>query len=377
MPATPSFDKAALVWTLPWDATWVTSVALIGNSRRLAAGNSYGQIYLWELPDKPGLPAPLPVRRLDGHTNAITALAATPDGQRLISTSYDHTVRVWDLKATTEKTETVVLNPTARAAAQKANKKLPESLPITVGIQKAERVLEAHKEWVRCLALSQDRTRLLTGDDRGLAILWAVPEMKAVRRLEVPGWIRAVALTPDAGLAAICETCPRIPADPRAPHATKIWDLISGKLKADLSKEFLGMYSRPLNMGAAAFADNGKLLALGQNDEAAARKIYLADVATGKKVRELVYTSTGNSGISGIVAHPDGKHLATCGRDTMVRIWQLSDGKLVKDLGKTREGGAFGGSPWLHAISFSADGLWLAAADMGGQIEVWSIPPSV
>jgi WD40 repeat protein len=144
----------------------------------------------------------------------------------------------------------------------------------------------------------------------------------------------------------------------------------------DLTKEFLGMYSRPMNMGAAAFADNGKLLALGQNDEAAARKAYLADVATGKKVRELAYTTQGNSGITAILPHPDGKHLATCGRDTLVRIWRLADGKLVKEIGKTREAGAFGGSPWLHALSFSADGLWLAAADMGGLIQVWSIPPA-
>jgi WD40 repeat protein len=292
----------------------------------------------------------------------------------LLSSSYDHTVRVWDLKADTKKTETVVLDPTARAAAQKARKKLPESPPITVGLQQAERVVQAHKEWVRCLVLSQDGTRLLTGDDRGLAILWEAPSMKEVRRLQVPGWIRAAALSPDAGLAAICETCPRIPYDAKAPHATRIWDLAKGAVKLDLTREFLGMYGRALNMGAAAFADNGKLLAMGQNDEAAARKVYLASVATGKKVRELVYTTGGNSGITGIVPHPDGKHLATCGRDTMVRIWQPAQGKLVKVLGKTREAGAFGGSPWFHAISFSADGLWLAAADMGGLIQVWSIP---
>jgi WD40 repeat protein len=376
MPATPLFDKAALAWSFPWDPTWVTAITFIGNSRQLAAGNNYGQIFLWELPEKPGGPAPSPVRRLDGHSNTITALAATPDGRRLFSASYDHTVRVWDPKAAAEKTETVVLDPTARAAAKKAGKKVSEAPPITVGIQQAERVLEAHKEWVRCMALSQDGTRLLTGDDRGVAILWEVPAMKEVRRLQVPGWIWAVALSPDVSLAAICETCPRIPYDPRAPHATRIWDLANGTVKADLSKEFLGMYSRVLNMGAAAFADNGKLLAVGQNDEAAARKVYLASVATGKKVRELVYTSGGNSGIAGIVLHPDGKHLATCGRDTMVRIWDPADGKLLKELGKTREAGAFGGSPWFHAISFSADGLWLAAADMGGFIQVWSIPPA-
>jgi WD40 repeat protein len=376
MSETPSFAKAALAWALPWDPTWVTAVTFIGSSRRLAAGNNFGQIFLWELPEKPGAPAPPPVRRLDGHSNAITALAATPDGRRLLSTSYDHTVRVWDLNASAEKTEAVVLDPTARAAAQKARKKLPEGPPITIGLQQAERVLEAHQEWVRCLALSPDGTRLLTGDDHGLAILWEVPTMKEVRRLQVPGWIRAVALSPDAGLAAVCETCPRIPYDPKAPHATRIWDLASGTVKLDLTKEFLGMYGRALNMGAAAFADSGRLLALGQIDEAAAKKVYLASLATGKKVRELGYTSQGNSGITAIVAHPDGKHLATCGRDTMVRVWQPADGKLVKDLGTPRGGGSFGGSSWFHAISFSADGLWLAAADMGGLIQVWSIPPS-
>jgi WD40 repeat protein len=376
MPETPLFDKAALAWSLPWDTTWVTAVTFIGPSRKLAAANNFGEIFLWELPEKPGGPAPAPVRRLDGHTNTITALASTPDGRRLISASYDHSVRVWDLEAATEKKEVVVLDPTARAAAQKARKKLPEGPPITVGIQKAERVVEVHKEWVRSLALSQDGKRLLTGDDRGVAILWEAPGMKEVRRLQVPGWIRAAALSPDAGLAAICETCPRIPADPKAPNAMRIWELAKGTVKFDMSKEFLGMYSRPLNLGAVTFADNGKLLALGQNDEAAARKVYLASPATGKKVRELVYTTQGNSGITGLVTHPDGKHLASCGRDTMVRIWNLADGKMVKEIGKTRGAGAFTGSSWFHAISFSTDGLWLAAADMGGLVQVWSIPPA-
>jgi WD40 repeat protein len=215
---------------------------------------------------------------------------------------------------------------------------------------------------------------LLTGDDHGLAVLWDVPEMREMRRLQVQGWIRALALSPDAALAAVCETSPRYPPD--VPNAIRVWDLASGAVKLDLGKEFQGMYSRPLNMGAALFADNGKLLALGQNDEAAKRSVYLADLTTGKKACELAYATQGNSGITGIIAHADGKHLATCGRDTMVRIWQLPDGKLVKELGKTRSPGSFGGSSWFHAISFSADGLWLAAADMGGQVQVWSFPPA-
>jgi hypothetical protein len=51
-----------------------------------------------------------------------------------------------------------------------------------------------------------------------------------------------------------------------------------------------------------------------------------------------------------------------------------ADGRMVKGLGKTHEAGALGDSQRFHAVSSSADCLWLAAADMGGLIHVWSIP---
>src|SRR3954447_8045620 len=65
-----SFDKAAPAWTLPWDADWVTAVAFVG-PKRVAAGNNLGQILVWDLPEKPGGPAPSPVLRLDGHDNTV------------------------------------------------------------------------------------------------------------------------------------------------------------------------------------------------------------------------------------------------------------------------------------------------------------------
>src|SRR5262245_45596038 len=113
-----TFDNATLAWTLPWDADWVSAVSFIGSSRRLAAGNNLGEILVWDLPEKPerlpekpektgakkasaeqlGAPA-LPARRLDGHTNVISKLLSTSDGRWLISASYDHTIRYWDMQS--------------------------------------------------------------------------------------------------------------------------------------------------------------------------------------------------------------------------------------------------------------------------------------
>jgi len=367
MPDT-NFDKAALAWAIPWDAHWVTAVAFLGASRRLAAANDLGQILIWDLPEKADAPVPAPVRRLDGHTNGVTALAASPDGRRLYSSSYDRTVRVWDLEADATGTADVILNPRAREAAQKAKKPLPKTPPITVAVQQAERVLDTHKEWVRCLVLSKDGTRLLTGDDNGLAILWEVPAMKEVRRLQGQVWLQALALSGDKQLAVTCEHWPR--PDER-PNTIRFWNLANGEVKHDLSKQLTGMYNRTLCMVTAAFSPDDKLVALGQGGENGGAKIYLVDVASGKKVREV--NGLHVSAMTYLLFHPDGKHLVSCGRDTVVRIWQLSDWKPVKELGK-RRGSDFDGYHWIHAISLSAAGRWLAAADMGGLVQVWSLP---
>ena len=107
----PDLTKPTQAWNLPWDADWVTAVAFLGSSRRVAAGNNLGQILLWDLPEKPGGDAPSRVARLDGHTNVISRLAATPDGKTLISASYDHTIRFWDIPAKLpDATEPIVLN---------------------------------------------------------------------------------------------------------------------------------------------------------------------------------------------------------------------------------------------------------------------------
>src|SRR5262245_13767927 len=107
----PDLTKPTQAWTLPWDADWTTAVALVGSHRRVAAGNNLGQILVWELHEKAGGDAPKPIAKLDGHTNVISRLAATPDGKTLISASYDHTIRYWDIPAKfSEPTETIALN---------------------------------------------------------------------------------------------------------------------------------------------------------------------------------------------------------------------------------------------------------------------------
>jgi WD40 repeat protein len=369
MADTINFDNAALAWTLPWDADWVTAIVFVGSTRRLAAGNKLGQILLWELPDKSGGPAPMPIRRLDGHTNFITRLVATPDGRWLISASYDHTIHYWDMKAQATGTDTVIFNATAIAdasspAGKRAGKKVPPAVEAKVEVQKAERTLKGHDDWILGLALSHDAKLLVSGGDDANVIVWDRPAGKELRRWKLTSWAYALAISPDAKQALISERNP-LYYDPTRHAAVKLWDAAAGKVQRDLSAEY-----KDVQIAAAAYSPDGKILALGRGGEVDGNsgKVFLIDPASGKKTREL--TPAHQYGVTDLAFHPDGQHLASSGRDTVVRLWRLSDGKLVKELGKPR-GGQF--KDWIHAVSFSADGRWLAAADMAGQVQVWAL----
>lgn len=356
--------QAKLLWTLPWDADWATAACFLGE-RRVAAGNNLGEILLWDLPDNPGATAPLPTRRLDGHTNTVTRLLPTPDGKTLLSSSCDHGVRCWDVAAPAGADAKLVLNARTRDdLTRRRSSRIPPPLEVTVKTQQSSRALSGHKEWVSGLSLSADGKTLLSGDDGGQVVVWDLPAGKEVRRWKIKGWCQAVALSPDAKLALISERV-HLVFDSGRHAGVKLWDATTGTLKFDLDTIFKGMY-----LSAAAFAPDGKVLAIGRGGEVDGLngKVTLIDPTTGKKTREL--TPGHEHGITDLAFTPDGKHLASSGRDTLIRLWEVSSGKLVAELGKSR-GGQF--KDWIHAIAFSPSGKLLVGADMVGAVHVWSV----
>ena len=125
----------------------------------------------------------------------------------------------------------------------------------------------------------------------------------------------------------------------------KIWNVQTGTIKTDLSKE------HKERMSAAAYSPDGKWLAICRGGEAngLSSKVTLLDPATGKKIRE---TSPGHlDGATDWRSVPT-RHLFSAGRDTLVKIWRTEDGKHVRDLGQGR-GGQF--KDWICAVAISPD----------------------
>jgi WD40 repeat protein len=374
-----NFDKATLLWSFTWDADWVSAVSFIGE-KHFAAGNNLGEILLWELPEKPeplgespsekSKPAdkserplyssPKPVRQMVGHSNIINRLLCA-ENRWLISASNDHTVKYWDIEAKPSGMAKHVLNArTIEDITRNKNsgRKPPTPLKAEVQTQDALKIIQG-KEWIIGASLSQDETTLITGDDAGQVVVYDRKTGAEKKRWQVKGWAFAVAISPDLKQSLVSERYPLV-FDSGRHTAVKLWDIATSTVQYDLSKEF-----KDMQIASAAYSRDGKILALGRGGEGEG-KIFLIDPSTGKKIREL--SPIHQYGVTDLCFHPDGKHLASTGRDTVVRIWNIAEGKMVKELGKPR-GGQF--KDWFHALSFSPDGTRIAVADMAGYIHLW------
>ncbi len=393
--------KPAQLWQLSFEGEWPTSVAFLGDGRQLAAGNRAGQIFIWDLPEE--IPAGAenekdppdfaPVRLLQGHTNGISHLRAAPDGSTLVSSSLDHTIRLWNVNGPASGETEVVLDAKTREknTKYKRGKEKEEILNapgVKVDTAGAEHVLKGHDGWILGLGLSQDGKRMISGDDRCLSIVWDLPSRKQISSWHGYDrvWVRSAALSPDGQTAFTCEYAGRRSNFDAPAAQARLWNAADGTLKRDLMKVwtpevkdkdrtdsygYMQKWSKLVKRGlvCAEFSPDGKLLAVGQGGETDTGKVHLVDVASGKILRTV---SGHRYGVCDVKFSADGKYVLSSGRDTTVRICQVADGKEIAALGKSR-GGQF--KDWIHAIAISPDQQFVAAADIAGMVHVWKLAP--
>jgi RNA polymerase sigma factor (sigma-70 family) len=298
-----------------------------------------------ERPRVDGRDPPLPagaVERLGTlrfrHMHTISSVAFDGDGQTLVSSSWDGTVRLWDAEG------------------------------------RERRRFTSLKDGFSSVAISPDGAVVAAGDMGRTLYLWDAATGKELGHVEqLENTVFGLRFSPDGkALAGV------------SGNSARVWDVSTRQERAkvvgpqDDLRPFT--FSRDLKTFAAADAEHA---------------VRLWDVATGKELRRL---STGQADLSSLTFSPDGKALATGGgqKDRSVRVWDLGSGEEVHrfgpvagwvastafspdgkalavgdqsgavhvfDLatGKERCRCALESGNWVLALSFSPDGKALAA----------------
>ena len=286
---------------------FVSSVAFSPDGQTLASASQDGTIRLWD----PHTTQPKAL--LIGHTEIVNAIAFSPDGQTLASVSRDTTIRLWDPHNGQHKT-----------------------------------TLRAHTGFsytsFNSVAFSPDGQTIATGGDHSDPVirLWNIHNEQNTRTLTGhTGQITSVAFSPDGQTIASGSEDKTI----------RLWNPNNGQLKTTL-------VGHRQMVDSIAFSSNGQTLASGSRDST----IRLWNPQTGK----FKTTLTGYTGwINPLAFSPDGQTLASSSQDQRIRLWDAQTGEYKNTLQE--------GAGHIMSIVFSPNGEMLASGREDGTVRLWEL----
>jgi WD40 repeat protein/transcriptional regulator with XRE-family HTH domain len=280
----------------------------------------------------------------------VIGLAFNPDGKSLASTSFDGTVKIWDI--TPGKEKVVISAPAGGFGTRIAYKPDGGEIATTGGdgtatlwnIETGEPslTLTGHDLEVMNVAVSTDGTHLATASLDGTAIIWdAASGQKFLTLSGHEDGVRAVAFSPDGALIATGGF----------DGTAKVWDGKTGELMYEIAEH------QGLVLGVA-FSPDGDRLATASTDATA--KIW--DMKTG----ELVYTLEGHQdGIREAAFSPDGTIIATGSGDGTAILWDAASGSKIMTL--------IGHSSGIFTVAFSPDSNYLATGSADATAKIWDV----
>ncbi|MBW4593606.1 MAG: WD40 repeat domain-containing protein [Brasilonema angustatum HA4187-MV1] len=309
---------------------------------------------------------------LIGHSDQVTSVAISPDGQILVSGCADKTVKIWNLS-----TGKVVRTLTGKIGEVSSVAISPDGNLLVVGSCEHPRnnvkvwhlatgkllhTLLGHQKPINCVVISPDGQILASGSNK--IKIWNLrtgdppalsrPLGERISTLWHSSPVYAAAISPDSAILA----------SGSSDHKIRLWNPITGELLSTL-----GGHSGEVK--AIAISPDGQFLLSGSTD----KTIKIWHLCTGK----VLHTLTGHlDEVTSIAVSPDGKTLYSGSADKTIKIWHSQTGELlqtlpspVPDATRTERYANIGHSQVVNSVAISSDGRFIASGSSDKTIKIW------
>jgi WD40 repeat protein len=328
----------------------VRSLVFLPDGRLASAGDESdhkGLVRIWDLNSQGGAIV------LKGKFTDLSELAFGPDNRSLAVAGNGHEIVIWDVDnpraqprsiRSTGMTRCVAWSPDASRIA----------FPGESGVmlwdlgknQRAGDIAGGHKlSTINAVAFNSDGKRLATASSDGTARVWNLADGGEVA--QVRNQLRGcsgLVFSDDGTMLAVATD----------------EDTVSTR-SADTGDVLRSFKVPGARLQKVALSKNGnRLAAVGYADQRRAAIARIWNLKDGAEAPPL----TGHVGeVTALAFSPDGKRLATGGKDRNIRLWDVETGQetlLLK------------GHLWpLRAVAFSRDGRRLASGDSSGEVRIW------
>ena len=318
----------------------------IGQLRQLLADTQDSQYrgfewYYWQARTH------LALKTLRGHLDKVTSVAFPPDGQRIVTGSWDHTAKVWEaasgrelltLRRHEDTIWSVAFSPDGRRIVTGSADRTAKVWEAASGRELF--TLTGHNDQICFVAFSPDGQRIVTGSYDYTAKVWeAASGTELVTLTGHNGWIASAAFSPD-GQRIVTGSWDK---------TAKVWDAASGRKLVTFTGHSNIVHS-------VAFSPDGQRIVTGSYDQTA--KVW--DAASG---RELVTFKGHSNMILSVAFSPDGQRIVTGSYDQTAKVWEAAKGSEPLTLE--------GHSDEIMSVAFSPDGQRILTASWDGTAKLW------
>ena len=284
------------------------------------------------------------------HSGVVRDCSLLPDSKKVISASFDRTLKLWDLETGKEIrsfighknsiqscTVSLVENQYMISASRDQTLKLWD---LETG--KEIRTFSGHKDFVIGCIITPDGKQMISASGDKTIKLWDMETGKEIRsfigHLDI---ILNCILLPD---------CRRI-VSASWDHTLKLWDLESGQ-------EIRTFKGHKDLVWRCAVSPNGQYMVSASSDQT----LKLWNIETGDEIRTFYgHQST----VYGCSLSPDGKYIISASRDQTMKLWELDNGREIRTF--------TGHHGWPNQCYIFPDRKWIVSAFTDSTLKLWDL----